>query len=76
MSSAIHIPLSFYKFIGIFLGDIISIFAGLYLADKALIPIQSSWNKQQQFVADASHEEVSHRITHTRTNRFWAVGII
>ncbi|GMA64431.1 hypothetical protein NZD89_03545 [Alicyclobacillus fastidiosus] len=34
----------------------LSVVAGLYLANRALIPIQSSWNKQQQFVADASHE--------------------
>jgi two-component system, OmpR family, sensor histidine kinase CiaH len=35
---------------------VVAILAGLYLAGKALIPIQSAWNKQQQFVSDASHE--------------------
>ncbi|RXZ80342.1 sensor histidine kinase [Paenibacillaceae bacterium] len=42
--------------IGIVFGGAISVFAGLYLADRALVPIRSSWEKQQQFVADASHE--------------------
>lgn len=42
--------------LGICIGAILSVFAGLYLADKALVPIQSSWTRQQQFVADASHE--------------------
>ena len=35
---------------------VVAILAGLYLAGKALIPIQTAWNKQQQFVSDASHE--------------------
>jgi two-component system sensor histidine kinase CiaH len=42
------------------LGSLISVFiailAGIYLANKALIPIKLSWEKQQRFVADASHE--------------------
>ncbi|MFF2888574.1 sensor histidine kinase [Paenibacillus sp. NPDC057967] len=42
--------------IGIVFGGGVSVFAGLYLADRALVPIRSSWEKQQQFVADASHE--------------------
>ncbi|RJE84783.1 sensor histidine kinase [Paenibacillus sp. 1011MAR3C5] len=42
--------------IGIVFGAGLSVFAGLYLADRALVPIRSSWEKQQQFVADASHE--------------------
>ncbi|MDQ6595742.1 HAMP domain-containing histidine kinase [Bacillus salipaludis] len=41
-------------------GSLLSVFiaalAGLYLANKALIPIKRSWEKQQRFVADASHE--------------------
>jgi signal transduction histidine kinase len=37
-------------------GLIVSIFVGLFLANRALIPIQRSWEKQSQFVADASHE--------------------
>lgn len=37
-------------------GLILSIFVGLFLANKALIPIQKSWEKQARFVADASHE--------------------
>lgn len=42
--------------VGICLAAAISIMAGLYLANRALIPIRSSWDKQQQFIADASHE--------------------
>lgn len=34
----------------------LSFFAGLFLADKALIPIKDAWEKQKNFVADASHE--------------------
>jgi two-component system sensor histidine kinase CiaH len=41
---------------GIIAGVVISIFAGLFLAGRALIPIRNSWEKQQRFVADASHE--------------------
>jgi two-component system, OmpR family, sensor histidine kinase CiaH len=41
---------------GIIAGVVISIFAGLFLAERALIPIRRSWEKQQRFVADASHE--------------------
>lgn len=37
-------------------GLILSFLAGLYLANKALVPIQKSWDKQIQFAADASHE--------------------
>jgi two-component system, OmpR family, sensor histidine kinase CiaH len=42
--------------IGIGIGALISIIAGYALARRALIPIQKAWDKQQQFVADASHE--------------------
>lgn len=41
---------------GSVLGLILSIISGFYLANKALIPIQKSWEKQSGFVADASHE--------------------
>jgi two-component system, OmpR family, sensor histidine kinase CiaH len=41
---------------GSILSVFIAIMAGIYLANKALIPIRTSWEKQQQFVADASHE--------------------
>jgi two-component system sensor histidine kinase CiaH len=41
---------------GITAGVVISIMAGLFLAGRALIPIRNSWDKQQRFVADASHE--------------------
>jgi signal transduction histidine kinase len=41
---------------GVVAGVVISIFAGLFLAGRALIPIRNSWEKQQRFVADASHE--------------------
>ncbi|MDG0793929.1 cell wall metabolism sensor histidine kinase WalK [Cohnella ginsengisoli] len=42
--------------VGIVAGAAISILAGLFLAQKALVPIHRSWVKQQRFVADASHE--------------------
>lgn len=41
---------------GIAVGAGIFVFAGLFLAGRALIPIRRSWDKQQRFVADASHE--------------------
>ncbi|UQZ81004.1 Alkaline phosphatase synthesis sensor protein PhoR [Paenibacillus konkukensis] len=41
---------------GMVVGAVISAFAGLFLAGRALIPIQQAWEKQQRFVADASHE--------------------
>jgi two-component system, OmpR family, sensor histidine kinase CiaH len=34
----------------------IAVIAGFYLANRALIPIRRSLEKQQQFVSDASHE--------------------
>lgn len=37
-------------------GGIIAAVAGLFLARRALKPIQSAWDRQQQFVSDASHE--------------------
>ena len=37
-------------------GLVLSFFVGLFLANRALVPIQRSWEKQTQFVADASHE--------------------
>lgn len=40
----------------IFGGGAVTVLAGVYLANKALQPIRNSWDKQQQFVADASHE--------------------
>jgi len=42
--------------IGCTTGVLFSILAGFYLAGRSLIPIRKSWDKQQQFVADASHE--------------------
>ncbi|MGG2065601.1 sensor histidine kinase [Bacillus sp. S14(2024)] len=41
---------------GCFAGVIISFFIGWFLANRSLIPIQNSWEKQTQFAADASHE--------------------
>jgi len=38
------------------IGMISIILAGYYLARRAMIPIQTAWAKQQQFVSDASHE--------------------
>jgi len=39
-----------------FVGMMLIIPTGYYLARRALVPIRASWEKQQQFVADASHE--------------------
>ncbi|MFC3747046.1 sensor histidine kinase [Paenibacillus sp. GCM10012306] len=41
---------------GVCSGVLISIVAGFFLAGRAWIPIRKAWDKQQQFVADASHE--------------------
>lgn len=41
---------------GVISGVLISLLAGLFLAGRALVPIRRSWEKQQRFVADASHE--------------------
>ncbi|WJH32428.1 hypothetical protein N6H14_18765 [Paenibacillus sp. CC-CFT747] len=41
---------------GITAGVVVSVLAGLFLAGRALVPIRLSWEKQQRFVADASHE--------------------
>lgn len=41
-------------------GGVLSVFgiilAGFFLAKRAMIPIQESWERQQQFVSDVSHE--------------------
>ncbi|QJW48051.1 sensor histidine kinase [bacterium BFN5] len=41
-------------------GGVLSVFgiilAGFFLAKRAMIPIQESWDRQQQFVSDVSHE--------------------
>ncbi|WP_284646106.1 sensor histidine kinase [Paenibacillus silviterrae] len=42
--------------LGILGGGAVTILAGFYLANKAMKPIRKSWETQQQFVADASHE--------------------
>ncbi|MDP1459454.1 HAMP domain-containing sensor histidine kinase [Bacillus wiedmannii] len=42
--------------IGCSVGSLCAIGIGFFLAGRALIPIQNSWEKQQQFVSDASHE--------------------
>ena len=41
---------------GLVIGTAGIIMAGYFLAKRAMIPIQEAWEKQQQFVADASHE--------------------
>lgn len=48
--------LRFVIFIGIAAGIVLSVIAGFFLAGRSLVPIRRSWDKQQQFVADASHE--------------------
>jgi len=35
---------------------ILSIFGSLFMVNKAMIPIQKSWQQQKDFLADASHE--------------------
>ncbi|MED0995644.1 HAMP domain-containing sensor histidine kinase [Bacillus mobilis] len=42
--------------IGCSVGSLFAIGIGFFLAGRALVPIQNSWEKQQQFVSDASHE--------------------
>lgn len=41
---------------GLVIGTLIIVLAGYSLARRAMIPIQTAWEHQQQFVADASHE--------------------
>jgi len=40
----------------IVIGLLVSLVAGYFLAGRALVPIRRAWERQQQFVADASHE--------------------
>jgi signal transduction histidine kinase len=42
--------------VGLITGMIASILAGYFLAKRSMVPIEAAWEKQQQFVADASHE--------------------
>ncbi|KAB7666441.1 sensor histidine kinase [Bacillus sp. B1-b2] len=42
--------------IGVAIGSLFAVVAGYLLAGRALVPIQRSWEAQQQFVSDASHE--------------------
>jgi len=42
--------------VGTAIGFFMIIWLGYYLAQRALVPIKASWDKQQQFVTDASHE--------------------
>ena len=42
------------------IGSLLAIGAGYLLAGRALIPIKKSWEQQQQFVSDASHEIRTH----------------
>jgi two-component system sensor histidine kinase CiaH len=39
-----------------FAGLILAFIGGLFMADRALIPIKEAWKQQKNFVADASHE--------------------
>jgi two-component system sensor histidine kinase CiaH len=48
--------LRFTMVVGIAIGGLVSLVAGFFLAGRSLVPIRRSWEKQQQFVADASHE--------------------
>lgn len=42
--------------VGTVIGFFLIIGVAYYLARRALVPIKASWDKQQQFVTDASHE--------------------
>ncbi len=42
--------------VGLVIGTLGIVLAGHYLARRAMVPIQAAWEKQQRFVADASHE--------------------
>lgn len=42
--------------LGTIIGFFVIIGVAYYLARRALVPIKASWDKQQQFVTDASHE--------------------
>jgi len=42
--------------IGDIIGILVVIAVGFFLSKRALVPINQSWEKQQQFVSDASHE--------------------
>ncbi|QMV41152.1 sensor histidine kinase [Cohnella cholangitidis] len=48
--------LQFILLLGGSVGLLVAIAAGFYLANRSLIPIRVSLEKQQQFVSDASHE--------------------
>jgi len=39
-----------------FITLIISLFASIFMANRAMVPIKQAWQQQQDFVADASHE--------------------
>lgn len=41
---------------GLIFGTAAIVLAGYMLATRAMVPIQAAWEKQQRFVADASHE--------------------
>lgn len=41
---------------GLIAGTAVIVTASYYLAKRAMIPIEAAWEKQQRFVADASHE--------------------
>lgn len=49
-----HLLFSFL-IIGI-IGIILVFIVSLFLANKALVPIKTAWDKQKNFIADASHE--------------------
>lgn len=39
-----------------FIALLLAFFGGLFVAERALIPIRASWQRQKDFVTDASHE--------------------
>jgi len=43
-------------FLGGFLGIVLAVVAGLFLASRALVPLRDAFNRQRKFTADASHE--------------------
>ncbi|SMC79121.1 sensor histidine kinase [Sporomusa malonica] len=53
--NAMHIVITALILIGL-ICIFLSYFGSLYMANKAMVPIQQAWQQQKDFLADASHE--------------------
>ncbi|MDF2568889.1 MAG: sasA 9 [Sporomusa sp.] len=53
--NAMHIVITALILIGL-ICIFLSFFGSLYMANKAMVPIQQAWQQQKDFLADASHE--------------------